>query len=304
MKEDWIDESEDEEEAISLSLREKLKKSLDTWNRSNPEKAIHWFSKAAEQGFDDARFHLALCYLSGVGIFQDKVAAFHLFLQAAKNGHKRSQFYVSLCYRNGIGVQPDTKWYEFWDRKFSDDGPMNSNQQFLLAMYLLSIGNYSEAAYWMAKSAKNGNAAAQYELAVFYRDGTGMKQNQEQALKWFEEAAENGISVAQYELALYYLIGILVPKDEEKAISFLETAAKSGYPKAMKMLINRYQQRNEFEKAKYWRKMLAGDLKSVQEKSLTRFDTANAIDEKELWGEEYQEWKNDCITFMDKLPPP
>ena len=40
--------------------------------------------------------------------------------------------------------------------------------------------------------AKNGNSEAQYNLAVMYENGEGVKENLESALKWYKKSAQQG----------------------------------------------------------------------------------------------------------------
>ena len=42
------------------------------------------------------------------------------------------------------------------------------------------------------RSARQGNARAQLNLGLCYRDGTGIRKKKRMALKWLGRAAENG----------------------------------------------------------------------------------------------------------------
>jgi TPR repeat protein len=69
-------------------------------------------------------------------------------------------------------------------------------------------------------AANQGNAEAQYNLGILFRDGNGMEQNDEQARRFFEMSANQNNSDAQFALACLNLEG----GDDEQARQYLEEA--------------------------------------------------------------------------------
>jgi tetratricopeptide (TPR) repeat protein len=61
-------------------------------------------------------------------------------------------------------------------------------------------GDYAEAARLWRPLAEKGDAKAQNNLGLTYRDGLGVLQDYAQALKWFGKAADQGDAFAQYNL--------------------------------------------------------------------------------------------------------
>ena len=53
-------------------------------------------------------------------------------------------------------------------------------------------GDYTKAVEYYQKAAEQGNAAAQYNLGVYYYNGEGVPQSYTEAVKWFKKAAEQG----------------------------------------------------------------------------------------------------------------
>jgi TPR repeat protein len=53
---------------------------------------------------------------------------------------------------------------------------------------------------WYTKAAKQGHAAAQYNLGIMYRRGHGVAQNYIEAKEWIIKAAEQGHVEAQATL--------------------------------------------------------------------------------------------------------
>lgn len=90
-----------------------------------------------------------------------------------------------------------------------------------------------QAKKWYEKAAKNGNAKAAYNLARLYHSLDGKQPHAiDMAKYWYEKAIEGGITEAYNNLATLYLEGKGVPKDNQKALELLEKAAKANNPQA------------------------------------------------------------------------
>ncbi len=50
---------------------------------------------------------------------------------------------------------------------------------------------------WFTKSAKQGDARAQFNLGAIYKKGIGLMQNYKKAYMWFDLAIHNGYSDKQ-----------------------------------------------------------------------------------------------------------
>jgi TPR repeat protein len=59
----------------------------------------------------------------------------------------------------------------------------------------------------LQQKANDGDAQAQFELALCYANGADMEKNIELAFNWHKKAAEQGHVNAQFALGLYYLLG-------------------------------------------------------------------------------------------------
>ena len=79
-------------------------------------------------------------------------------------------------------------------------------------------GNYRSAYLNWITLAKQGNARAQFNLALLYHGGLYVKFNEDQAVFWYRQAAKNGIREAQEYLAVGYREGWFgLPIDKKKA---------------------------------------------------------------------------------------
>ena len=81
----------------------------------------------------------------------------------------------------------------------------------------------------------HGFARAQYYLASAYKNGTGVKANDQKAAIWFRKAAEQGDPDARYELGLCYYRGFGVRKDMVLAYAWFNLAVAKGHKEALEM---------------------------------------------------------------------
>merc|ERR1712048_822162 len=72
-----------------------------------------------------------------------------------------------------------------------------------------------------------GDAAAQYNLALFYQNSMEEKREIE-AVKLYQLAADQGYVNALNSLGICYLEGLGVSKDNLKAVKFFSSAAAQG----------------------------------------------------------------------------
>ena len=68
----------------------------------------------------------------------------------------------------------------------------DATAQLSLGIKYKHSGNDREAVKWFRKAAKQGNAAAQYNLGWMYAKGIGVVKDKREAVKWYLEAAEQG----------------------------------------------------------------------------------------------------------------
>lgn len=90
--------------------------------------------------------------------------------------------------------------------------------------------------------AENGNAEAQYRVAVQYQAGLGVVPNALQAFRWMQEAAEQGHGLAMHGLGIMYLYGECVEKNEREAATWLQRGADLGFAGSMAALAGMYEQ--------------------------------------------------------------
>lgn len=196
---------------------------------------IKWFKKGAAGGNVHAMNNLGIVYRDGVSVVRDPVEAHAWFMKAAEAGHTGAQFSVSDNYRSGTGVERDLDEAEKWAGKAAE-------REYLPAIRMLGVialtryqstkneEQARRAAKWMRKAADRGDATAQYNLGLLYRQGSGVQQDEAEAVRWLRKAADAGDDYAQLALGRSYLRGRGVEQDYGEARRWLETALKSKDP--------------------------------------------------------------------------
>ena len=106
-------------------------------------------------------------------------------------------------------------------------------KKMMLALLALGIGQ----AVWAddvpdlqktLQSARQGNAAAQFNLGLMYDSGRGVRQDYTKAVQWYRKAAEQGNVEAQHNLGAVYVNGQGVHQDHKIAKEWYKKACDNG----------------------------------------------------------------------------
>jgi TPR repeat protein len=73
----------------------------------DPEAAVKWFRKAAEQGNAEAQFNLGYCYCKGQGVAKDAIDGMYWLRRAAEQNNSQAQLNLGVCYAMGDGTPKD-----------------------------------------------------------------------------------------------------------------------------------------------------------------------------------------------------
>ena len=226
-----------------------------------PVESVRWYQMSANAGDEQGMYHLASAYKDGNGVEKNIETAYIWFVKAAGKGNADAM--------NGAGTTaPDIKTSMEWFQKAADAG-CTSGLCNLGDLYFSGYGVekdekravrlYSEAAKkgdakamnwlglrayedhdvaraldWYQKSAENGDCWGMYNLAEFYKNGTGVEQDNEKAYYWFTEAAERNNVEAMNQA------GITAP-DPRTALEWFHKAAEQGYEWGMYNVGNMYE---------------------------------------------------------------
>ena len=136
----------------------------------NRRKAVGFYRKAAELGYDVAQYNLGYCYEEGLGVLKSGRKASHWYRLAAEQGNAKAQNNLGNCYAWGYGVQKDLK----------------------------------EAFNWYSRSAAQGYHWGEYNLAECYDEGFGVKKNRKEAMRLYALSAAQGNADAARAMRLKY----------------------------------------------------------------------------------------------------
>jgi hypothetical protein len=106
--------------------------------------------------------------------------------------------------------------------------PFSFSADFEVGVAAYEKGNFAAALKEWRPLAKQGNAAAQYNLGLMYDMGKGVPQDYKAAIKWYTLSAEQGNAFAQYSLGLMYWSGAGTIVDYVTAHMWLNIASSNG----------------------------------------------------------------------------
>ena len=143
--------------------------------------------------------------------------------------------------------------------------------------------DYKGALKFYTRSAKKGNARAQYQLGSLYSKGKGVPKDIKTAIKWWTLAAEQPLKsiervemtyqpLIQYLVATYYLGGEGIPQDYKTALKYFRMAAKQGNADSQVSLGNMYAKGRgvpqDYKTALKWYKLAAEQGNAIAQISL------------------------------------
>lgn len=213
-----------------------------------------WFARAADSGENYAAALLGDAYAVGDGVAKDPAAAQRWWRQAALAGNARAEFRLGQALmrqpgdqtghdegrrwltraaaqgdvqaRHALGI--DTPMPDRIPDEIDRDLGVTQGHSLLGNIYRLIIGDTaaSGSADILKQRALAGDATAQYQLAMRYRDGAwGVAANPQKALGWLEQSANHGNPVAMTTLANAYEAGRLgLTQDAAAAASWRQRA--------------------------------------------------------------------------------
>ena len=170
----------------------------------NPEEAIEWLYRSAEQGYDIAMYKLGKMYLQGDVVNKDVSRAIFWLQQADEQNNQYAQYLLGKTYMNGVDVKAD----------------------------------YIKAEELLARASNHGSPYAKYSLAKMHLKGQAQHSQLSIAVRLLTEAANQGNQWAEYQLGKMYLYGQGVDKNYDEAVRLLTSSANRGNEYAQRLLDN------------------------------------------------------------------
>src|SRR5581483_8375290 len=120
------------------------------------------YQKAADLGNVFGILQLGYCFQHGIGTNIIKKKAFELYQKAADLGNASGMSQLGYCYQYGVGT---------------------------IANKIRAFEIYEKASKY--------NSAAQFNLALMYEKGDGIKKDIDRAIYWYKKSAEQKYNHAQ-----------------------------------------------------------------------------------------------------------
>ncbi len=184
----------------------------------------------AEAGHSGAQLNIGVMYRKGEGVPQDPERALHWFSRAAGSGDGAAHYNIGILYRDGIGVEKDEVVALDWIRRSAEHGNTFGQLQLGLArLHGRSVEqDMTSGILLINKAAESGNAHAAYELAKIYQHGCAITEENAEAVRWFERAALARHARAAFAVGLIYSEGCGIPVDRQRGLAWLTVAHRRG----------------------------------------------------------------------------
>jgi TPR repeat protein len=99
----------------------------------------------------------------------------------------------------------------------------------ILASCVGAGSKHSSSLNQQLQNAQNGNRKSQYEMAIRYTNGTGVKKNDKKAVEWLTKASGQGHHQSEYLLGVAYATGRGIKINQKEAVRLYTLAARSGH---------------------------------------------------------------------------
>lgn len=261
--------------------------------KKNLTLSMSWGKKAAATGEPEGQYALAKAYIYGEPEIQDTDKGLKLLVDMVQQGDAAAEDMIQEVHRKM------RKAKESFDQGIRN--PSTASGYYEMGMYCKEGDGYhrylKEAAEYFRKAAEKEHIQAQYQLALAYYTGAGVKKDEPESIRWLEKAAakshkeagellaelrekqrikqektefknhlrqaEKGDAYAQSKVAGMYLRGTGVKKDIKKGIEWYEKASETDEGYAARQLAKLYAEGDiipaDPERAAYWR-MVGGIL--------------------------------------------
>lgn len=154
--------------------------------------AMEYWQKAARQGHARACFHLACCYDFGKGVLANMKKAIRLYERAVELGSDAALYNLGKIYLDGERIKKDPWLATTYLWVAADKGDPEAQLQLGYCLYNglgFAKRDFDEAARRYSQAARQGNKRAQFNLALCYREGEGVKKSRRWCKYWLERAA-------------------------------------------------------------------------------------------------------------------
>ncbi|KAJ3314538.1 hypothetical protein HDV04_006077 [Boothiomyces sp. JEL0838] len=227
------------------------------YNKKDVEKAIHFYTLAADNKANVSRLQLASIYRNKEYFDEPNEYMAQMYeLQALEAGFYKFRFDHTLLNVDELNSNPDLQCKEVKEKAGQGMAEYQNIMGILHYKGFFGTPPLSHGG-WFLKAAENGNIDAMYNLkiyesalispaslkyldyfqktdfpetnfilATYYLNGTYVEKDLTKAIAYYEKSMLGGFAYAAYALYKCYKAGLGVEADEEKAKFYLNEAAK------------------------------------------------------------------------------
>ena len=240
-----------------------------------PDKAAVYFRQAAQADHAKAKLRLAQAYQQGSGVARSLTQAYEWAILADAAGMQQAKALQVQVREQAFELtaeeMPDllalaallrrVREYESAEQlllHFAQAGYAGAQAELGYVYWLQSKGRESfqskqslleKVEHWSRLAAQQGNPSAMNNLGMLYKDGLGVRQDEQQALTWFKQATQRKEPRALVNLAYMYENGLGVDRDPQRAQALTRQAAELGSPQGQYYVGRRYQLGNGVEQS-------------------------------------------------------
>ncbi len=188
------------------------------------QKAIDYLNASAKQGDTEAMLFLGDCCAYGKKVKKNQDLAISYYEKATKAGDPEGYYKIGEYYESGAGIPKDeNKAYEYY-LKGAENGHLESMH--MVATMILKTGTDNDLAIrLLTDNADRGCESSMKQLAILYRDGKTVKQDNEKYIHYLTCLADSGNLWGLNELGVEYYMGGILRKDPQKAFDCFSKAA-------------------------------------------------------------------------------
>ena len=277
------------------------------------EKAIGFYSQAAEAGETDGMCQIGMLYQYGEGVEQSYDKAIEWYQKILEAGDTDGWFLLGTvyedledydkaveCYENQIEGGGSCQYFAFWGLAKAYQYGLGKEEDFPLALD------------YYHRAAGHGVVQAMVALGEMYFNGQGVAEDYDIANYWFEKAlaadAEQPEALGHLGMAYYYGWGKAA--DLDKAREYLEKAVEAGEENVMFVLGRVYYDQEDYENAWRYFQKAAVDGNEAQEEAEDRLgdmyrfgegvkkDLVKAVEWYKKGAEHGSEWAMCSLGYM------
>ncbi|KAG2209957.1 hypothetical protein INT47_003392 [Mucor saturninus] len=224
--------------------------------KPNLSKSFEHYMISAKLNYSDSQFQVGHMLCKGLGVQEDRLAAFDWLHAASKQNHASALYYVGIYYYNGSGtIARNLDLARDYFRRAAELGNTESIISYAQICYGKVKENtlpaseierfLQESIRWYKKAAHLNHPTGLRELGRIY----GSKKDYKTSAEFYERAAKLNDALSTVILGGYYENGHGVKMNKETAASHYEKAIELGQPTALFAIAELYDKLKSFDKA-------------------------------------------------------